>query len=126
MKQIYQNFKNSIFVSALGFLSACAGPPASQSKAEANRFEWSSVKSPIEISECVSQAWESMLIPNFVFVRPLIQGYRIDKTSDLGHLYLSAEIRELPNSSQITVWITNYVWLQSQQDDAKNAVISCL
>jgi hypothetical protein len=107
-------------------VSGCVGPSATQLRAKSEPVQWTSKKKPADISECLSLAWEPLLIPNFVFVRPISQGYRIDKTSDMGHLYLSVDITEFEGDSKIRLWITKYVWLNSQKKEAKNAVISCI
>lgn len=114
------------FLSILGALTSCAGPPASQLRAETDPIRWTSQKKAIDISECVSLAWEPLLIPNFVFVKPMAKGYRIDKTSDTGHLYLSVDIIESEGTTEVSFWTTKYIWLNSQREEAGKAVISCL
>jgi len=113
-------------IAIIGIISGCAGPPAKQLRAETNPIQLVSKKKPLDITECLSIAWEPLLIPNFVFVKPLTKGYLIDKTSDMGHLYLSALITESEGMSKITFWITRYVWLDSSKDKAKRAVTACL
>lgn len=111
----------------VGIISGCVPAPASQVRAESDFTKWESVKSPLEISSCLSLAWEPLLIPNFVSVKPLVKGYRIDKTSDMGHLYLSADVITTGNTSSVRFWIIEQnVWGENNKEKAKNALISCL
>lgn len=89
-------------------------------------MQWESKRKALEITECLSLAWEPLLIPNFVFVKPMLNGYRIDKTSDLGHVYLTADITQSAGNSRVQLWITRYVWGDSNKSKAKSAVTSCL
>jgi len=112
---------------AIALLAGCAAPPTDQLRAEVEPMQFTTAKQAVEVIDCVVPAWEGLLINNFVYVRPTGGGYRIDKTSDLGHLYASLDLK--PNTDQIAVslWIIKrYLWSKTQRKEMADAVRECL
>jgi hypothetical protein len=116
----------TLYLVVMGIVSGCVPQTYSQLKAETKPFQWIGKKNAIDISECVSTAWESLLYPH-IFVKPIKNGYRIDNITLNGFILFSADITELDGASKINLWITKQFSLaESMNEAAKKAVVACL